>query len=435
MPGRNSGHAAAGEPTATMLILVEVLLLAVELGTAVLVGYLLLLTGAALRAPRSTPGIETIASRFLVLIPAHNEERLLPGLLASLTRLYYPAEHVHVHVIADNCTDQTAPCARAAGVAVHERCDMARPGKGPALDWVWQHLPADEAYDAVVILDADSVVSANFLAVMAARLESGERVVQAYYAVHHSRSSFAAGIRFAALAALHYLRPQGRMMLGGSAGLKGNGMMFAAPLARRYRWSVELAEDIELHMRILLDGERVHFAPDAMVWAEMPDSLAASETQHRRWEVGRLRLARRFVPQLLGGALAAVRTGKPGRAFELFDAAMEHLIPPFAVLVGASGLLTVAALLAWANLAAGLVAVSAAGVGLIGLNLLLSLGLLVAEATYLLAALRLVQAPPSAYWQLVYAPIYIFWKIGQYLRAWLGQSEHAWVRTPRNDAS
>src|SRR5579859_2295128 len=282
-----------------MLPIVEVLLLALELSAALLVGYLLLLTGAALQAPRSTPDIGTTASRFLILIPAHNEERLLPGLLASLARLYYPPEHVHVHVVADNCFDKTVAIARAAGVTVHERRDVARPGKGPALDWVWQHLPADELFDAVVILDADSVVSANFLAVMAARLARGERVVQAYYAVHHSRRSFAAGIRFAALAAVHYLRPQGRMVLGGSAGLKGNGMMFAAGLAQRYHWAAELAEDIELHMRILLDGERVYFAPDAMVWAEMPDSLAASESQHRRWEVGRLRLARRYVPHLL----------------------------------------------------------------------------------------------------------------------------------------
>jgi cellulose synthase/poly-beta-1,6-N-acetylglucosamine synthase-like glycosyltransferase len=418
-----------------MLNFVEVLLLALEMGAALLVGYLLLLTGAAMRAPRNTPDIGTTASRFLVLIPAHNEERLLPGLLASLARLYYPAEYFRVHVIADNCSDQTAAIARAAGVMVHERRDPARPGKGPALDWVWQHLPANEPFDAVVILDADSVVSANFLAVMAARLARGERVVQAYYAVHHSRRSLAAGIRFAALAALHYLRPQGRMVLGGSAGLKGNGMMFAAALARRYHWAAELAEDIELHMRILLDGERVYFAPDAMVWAEMPDSLAASESQHHRWEVGRLRLARRYVPQLLRAALSALWSGQARRAFVLFDAVMEHLIPPFAILVGASAMLLLAGLLTGAERAAGLVAASAAVESLMVFNLLLSLGLLAGEAVYLLAALRLVQAPPSAYWQLLYAPVYIFWKVGQYLRAWLGQSEQAWVRTHRNDAA
>src|SRR5689334_9565917 len=107
-----------------MLNFVEVLLLALELGAALLVGYLLLLTAAAWRAPRNTPEVGTTASRFLVLIPAHNEERLLPGLLASLARLYYPAEQVRVHVIADNCSDQTVPIARGAGVAVHERHDL-----------------------------------------------------------------------------------------------------------------------------------------------------------------------------------------------------------------------------------------------------------------------------------------------------------------------
>ena len=42
----------------------------------------------------------------------------------------------------------------------------------------------------------------------------------------------AVGLRYIALALLHYLRPMGRMRLGGSAGLKGNGMVFRADIMR-----------------------------------------------------------------------------------------------------------------------------------------------------------------------------------------------------------
>jgi len=404
---------------------------------AILVAYLLVLTGAALRAPRVTASIEAnCPMRFMILIPAHNEELLVPSLFASLAELRYPAECYRIHLIADNCSDHTAAVARAAGAVVFERQDPARPGKGNALQWLLEqpeHLV--EQYDGLIILDADSVVSANFLNVMAARLARGENVVQAYYAVRHPEQSFAAGLRFNALAALHYLRPQGRMVLGASAGLKGNGMMFAAPVLASHTWSASVTEDIELHMALLLDGQRVTFAPDAVVWAEMPDSLAKSESQHQRWESGRLTLARRYVPQLLGAALGALKAGRPHWAFVLLDAVMEHLIPPFAILVGASGLLLAVSVLLWAGAAFGLTHVRGSASALAELNVVVGVSLLLGQVLYLLAALRLVDAPPSAYWQLLYAPIYILWKARQYLRTVFSQASQTWVRTPRNDAS
>jgi cellulose synthase/poly-beta-1,6-N-acetylglucosamine synthase-like glycosyltransferase len=208
-------------------------------------------------------------------------------------------------------------------------------------------------------------------------------------------------------------------------------MLFAAPVLQRHPWSASVTEDIEQHMALILDGERVHFAPDATVWAEMPDDLAKSESQHQRWETGRLVLARRYVPQLLRAAVAALKAGRPRQAFVLLDAIMEHLIPPFAILVAASALLFMLNLLLWLALALGLA--PAAARPLASLNLGLSVGLLAGQTIYLLAALRLVRAPRSAYLQLVHAPLYVFWKVRQYARALFSQTRQAWVRTTRND--
>ena len=54
-------------------------------------------------------------SRFAVLIPAHNEEMVIEPLLESLENQDYPRTLYDVYVIADNCTDDTARRARAAG--------------------------------------------------------------------------------------------------------------------------------------------------------------------------------------------------------------------------------------------------------------------------------------------------------------------------------
>ena len=388
---------------------------------ALAVGYLLFLTRLAARAPRQTPLRQVPTTRFAVLIPAHNESRLLPGLLRNLATLDYPSNLFQVHVVADNCTDDTAEQGRKWGADVHKRYNLDLIGKGYALNWLIQRLNAAEAINeidpvnAFLILDADSIVSTNFLRVMDARLAQGEKAIQAYYTVRDPEASRSAGIRYIALAALHYLRPAGRTQFGGSAGLKGNGMVFASPLMRRHQWTASLTEDIEMHMALVLEGEQVTFAPDAIVWAEMPDTLEASESQNIRWEQGRLEMLKRYVPRLL---LAATR--QPQQAPMLLDAAAEHLIPPQAVFTGFS---VVTSALAWLWPRRSLRRSMAR---------FLSLFILGGQTIYILASLRLVRAPLTIIKLLLFSPAYLLWKVVLYGRLLLGKGTSQWERTSRN---
>ncbi|WP_322821920.1 glycosyltransferase family 2 protein [Chloroflexus sp.] len=376
-----------------------------------MVAYLLLLTGAAFFARRTTTLRPHPTTRFVIMIPAHNEERLLPDLLTNLQQLDYPRDLYTVHVVADNCSDQTAAVAAAHGAIVHERFDQTLRGKGYALEWLLQQIwLRQEPHDAVVILDADSVVSTTFLRVMDARLAQGERVIQAYYAVRQPEGAWSAGIRAVALIVLHYLRPLGRMVLGGSTGLKGNGMVFAAEILRQQRWTASLTEDIEYHMRLILAGERAMFAPDAVVWAEMPDSLKSAQTQNERWERGRMEMVRHYVPQLL-------REGLRRRSFLLIDAAIEQLIPPFSVVTGANVLILLIALILGDPAALALA-------GFVWLG----------QVVYILSGLILVKAPWPVYRSLLFTPLFVIWKLWLYIRLLLGIKPRDWIRTARNRA-
>src|SRR6266480_544859 len=87
-------------------------------------GYQTLIAAAAWRARLGGRGRTSLPDaprhRFLILIPAHNEERLIGAALASLAALDYPPALLSVHVVADNCDDGTADIVRAHGVEVHE---------------------------------------------------------------------------------------------------------------------------------------------------------------------------------------------------------------------------------------------------------------------------------------------------------------------------
>src|SRR5262245_16505669 len=311
----------------SLFLAANFLLLLALLVPASMVVYLLLLTVAAcLARGRQLKPSDPPAHRIFFLIPAHNEAALLPATLANLRQLDYPPDLYEVHVVADNCSDNTADLARAGGAIVHERFHDTLKGKGCALQWLLKRIWAAETpHDAVVILDADSIVSRNFLRVMDAHLATGARAVQAYYAVRDPGSSPVVALRYIALAARHHLRPLGRIRLGGSAGLQGNGMLFRAELMHQHQWTAHLTEDVEFHMSLIAAGEQVLFSPDAVVWAEMPSTLAGSTSQNERWERGRLEMLRRYLPRLVRDASGALGRGQWRRAYLNFDAAMEHL--------------------------------------------------------------------------------------------------------------
>jgi 1,2-diacylglycerol 3-beta-glucosyltransferase len=389
--------------------LLAALLTALSAGLLLVAGYVLLLTLAAFFGRTSGPPESARRRRFAILVPAHNEELLIGRLIENLQRLDYPKSLFHFYVVADNCDDRTAAQARSRGARVYERSDQTLQGKGHALRWLLQQIrEAGQTYDAFIVLDADSVVSANFLRRMDARLQAGSQVIQAYYSVLNAADSPVAALRYAALAALHYLRPLGRSALGLSCGLKGNGMCFSAPIMERFDWNwFTLAEDVEFHLALVRAGIRVDFAPEATVLADMPTTLQQAESQNARWERGRLDFLRRQVPVLL-------REGLRQRSWLRVDAAIEQLIPPLSVPFALGALCLVLGFALSLPLPTAFAALSLAG-----------------QVGYLLTGLALVKAPAKAYLALSYAPIYVTWKVALYARAFLGMRNLRWIRTAR----
>lgn len=348
-------------------------------------------------------------TRFAVLVPAHNEEAVIERLLSSLSDVDYPADSLDIYVIADNCDDSTELLAQAAGVKVLVRRDAQLHGKGYALRWALECLPLHE-YDAVVIVDADSRVARDFLSVLDGYMTRGAQAVQAYYDVLNT-STMAASLRFIAFALLHFVRPLGKSLFGGSAGLKGNGMAFSCRLLNMTKWrAFSVTEDAEQHIHLLLHGVRVKFAPEARLWAEMPVSLGGARTQNLRWEAGRLSLARRW-------ALPLLSLGVRRRSIAMIDTAAELLVPPLSAVVTLAGLISLAGWLL------GNIALLVTGVAsLTGLGMHVVIGLALAEA------------PFSVWRSLGIAPLYIVWKLWIYGQALLGAGSQKWVRTPRVSA-
>ena len=158
-----------------MNLIADLFLLVLSLPVLVMASYLLLATLLSARLPLPAPEVQK--RRFRFVVPAHNESAGIAATVASLLEVDYPKQLFDVLVVADNCQDDTAAQARAAGALVLERQDEKLRGKGYALLLAFSNLPAD--VDAVVVVDADTLVSPNLLRAFAARRDHRGRGSQA----------------------------------------------------------------------------------------------------------------------------------------------------------------------------------------------------------------------------------------------------------------
>jgi GT2 family glycosyltransferase len=370
--------------------------------------YLALLATCSARidAPPEAPGIP----RFDVIVPAHDEEAGIARTVQSLLALDWPRDAFRVLLVADNCTDRTAEVARAAGARVIERIQPDLRGKGHALALAFERSRAEGRADAVVVIDADTLADRGLLRAFAARLARGEEAIQADYGVQNPEASWRTRLMRIALALFHVLRSRARERLGVSCGLRGNGMCFSHALLARVPYDAfSVVEDLEFGLRLGEAGVRVAAADEVQVLGEMVSREKGSRSQRRRWEQGRRALAREKGLPLLAQGLAR-------RSGLLVDLAMDLLVPPLATV----------ATVVLAGLAASALA-AALGVPRWPLGLWTLAAACI--AAYVFRGWRISGTGLAGLRDLLWAPVYVAWKIILALRP--GQRTAEWVRTAR----
>ncbi|MBD2037238.1 glycosyltransferase family 2 protein [Leptolyngbya sp. FACHB-321] len=348
--------------------------------------------------------------RVAVLVPAHNEaigiSTTLKELLPQLT------SHDRLLVVADNCCDETAAVARAFDVAVLERHDLEKRGKGYALDFGLKFLASDPP-DVVVVVDADCFVAEGAIAKISHLAATKQRPVQARYLLTPpANASPGAAVSLLAFTVKNLVRPLGLAQLGLPCLLTGTGMAFPWSVIRNASLaSSNIVEDMQLSVDLLIAGSPAIFCADAEVTGLLPQQQHAAKSQRTRWEHGHLQTLRTQVPRLLKEWVNQKR-------FDVLAIALDLCVPPLSLLVMLWLLLTVAAIVTSLTLKLYAPVLVSALEGLLILVSVITAWAKFARDTLPLAALLSV-------------PGYILWKIPLYLR-FLVKPQTKWVRTERD---
>jgi cellulose synthase/poly-beta-1,6-N-acetylglucosamine synthase-like glycosyltransferase len=338
------------------------------------------------REPRSD---RRVAIRFLVLVPAYNEEQVIAVGLEAIMADRRPGDQVVV--VADHCTDQTAEIARSCGALVLERGADVPPGRAAARQAGVEYARSLE-WDAVIMLDADSVIEPGFFAACQRAMGAGAAAVQARSESSLGRT-LTTEISLAAFTLQGITIPRGRDRLGVSVRLRGTGMAIRRDIVLAHHFTAPASEDLFFTLDLLLDGVRCRHVDSARLRSQGASTWGVFGGQKVRYEAGRINAARTYVPRLLRRAITH-------RDAACLEAAWFLMSPPFAV--GALSLMLATALAAIDG-AWPVAAVFAAGLIVLVLSLLT--GLIQARA-----GLR-------TWLSLCAAPWYLVWKCLVQLRA------------------
>ncbi len=344
-----------------------------------------------------------------VLIPAHDErEGIGPTVTGVRSQL---RDGDRLVVVADNCTDDTAEVARAAGAEVIERSDPDHRGKGYALSFGIDHLGANPP-DCVIIVDADCRLTEGSIEALAERALREKRPVQADYVSRPPDRTALAMISALAMLVRNRVRPRGLLRLGLPCGLTGTGMAFPWDVLKAAPdLGSNLVEDLAMGIELALLGYEPTLCIEAGVRSELPSGKTAAMAQRRRWEHGQMATLLEYGPKLLGAGIAQRRLG-------LVALGADLMVPPLALLVGLLALVTL--------LGAGvfLLGGGALPLSIAGLALgLVAAGVAIGWARYGRKAI------PFRY--LLMVPFYVLWKIPLYASFLLGRREREWQRTER----
>ena len=232
-----------------------------------------------------------ILKKYTFVIPARNEEAVLPGLLDSIFNVDYPKELFDVIVISDNSTDNTSKVALEKGARLYERFDQTKKRKGYALQYLFNLLKEEgslNSSDAYIIIDADNLVKRDFLIQINKGFVANGNIVCAYRSCKNFNTNFISGSYgihfFRSTVSMH--RP--RAVLGTGTHLAGTGICIGTHLLQNGWNHTKLTEDTELSAELVSNNIIVGFVEDAVLYDEQPTNLLIAFRQRVRWAKGRL---------------------------------------------------------------------------------------------------------------------------------------------------
>jgi len=233
-------------------------------------------------------------TRFLILFPAYNEDRVIVNAVEQFLLQDYPETHYTVVVISDHMQPKTNEILGKMPIKLLTPT-FEKSSKAKAMQYAMNHVEGD--FDNVVVLDADNVVRTDFLSQL-------NILCTVYDAIQCHRCAKNANNDVAVLDGAseeinNTLFRKAHNRLGLSSALIGSGMCFNYNLFKQNVFQLKTAgEDREMEALLLKQGIFIKYAPDIHVFDEKVSSQDNFQRQRMRWMTAQIQSLLNQLPQI-----------------------------------------------------------------------------------------------------------------------------------------
>ena len=239
-----------------------------------------------------------------ILIPAHNEEKVIARTIESLLKLNYPADSLQILVINDGSTDATGEIISryASADGRVELFDVPSGEGGRGKSRALNLGLARATGEVIAVYDADNTPDKDALRYLVARLVSNRElgaVLGKFRTVNKNASLLTKFINIETLSFQSVLQA-GRWQMHNIATLPGTNYVMWTWLIRKLNgWDEQaLTEDSELSIRIYQEGYKILFIPYAITYEQEPEGWKVWIRQRMRWVRGNNYVIAKFLKQI-----------------------------------------------------------------------------------------------------------------------------------------
>jgi cellulose synthase/poly-beta-1,6-N-acetylglucosamine synthase-like glycosyltransferase len=218
-------------------------------------------------------------TKFLILYPAYNEDRVIINAVERFLMQEYPSDLYTVAVISDHMQPETNDYLRSLPITLLTPT-FEKSSKAKAMQYAINEVKGD--FDNVVIMDADNVVRPEFLSQLNV-LCSVYDAIQCHRCAKNANNDVAV-LDGASEEINNTIFRKAHNRLGLSSALIGSGMCFKYELFKENVFKLSTAgEDREMEALLLSQEVFIKYAPDIHVFDEKVSNQDNFQRQRMRW--------------------------------------------------------------------------------------------------------------------------------------------------------
>ncbi|MFR5264420.1 glycosyltransferase [Clostridium sp.] len=242
-----------------------------------------------------------------IMIPAHNEEKVIYNTVRSLLLLNYPKDKYEIIVINDNSSDKTKDELERVKndydgnnlKVINTDKITGGKGKSNALNIGFNYSNGDY----IAIYDADNTAEKNALKYLITRIhyDNSLGAVIGKFRTRNKKSSILTRFINIETLSFQWMSQGGRWNLFNLCTIPGTNFVIRRDIINKLGgWDTKaIAEDTEISFRIYKLGYKIAFMPLAVTWEQEPETVKVWFKQRTRWAKGNIYVISKYMKVLL----------------------------------------------------------------------------------------------------------------------------------------